>query len=96
MGTRGFIIVKLNKTLNENDLWELTKQYEAIDGIDFASNVIGQYDFVLSVDTKDLFENIIDKIKKTDSSGEVLSLKINNVYDKHREIKDLKILNDLL
>ncbi len=95
MGLRGYVIIKLNRSMNENELWDITKQFEAVDDIEFAAHVIGPYDFVLSIDTKRTFEKVIDEIKQVDVCGEIVSLKINNVYDKHREIKDLKILNDL-
>lgn len=95
MGLRGYVLVKLNKVLKSEKLWDLIKRYEAIDDIDFANNVIGIYDFVLTVDTKNPFEKVLDQIRKIEPDSEVVGLKVNNIYDKHREIKGLKILDEL-
>ena len=51
MGLRGYVLVKLHETPGPDGLWELTKSYEEIEGIDFACRVIGAYDYVLTVDT---------------------------------------------
>ncbi len=95
MGVRGYILVKLNKVLKSENIWELIKRYESIDDIEFATNVVGNYDFVLTVDTKKSFEMVLDQIRKIKSDSEVVGLKVNNIYDKHREIKELKILDEL-
>jgi hypothetical protein len=95
MGLRGYILVKLRKPLDTDGLWELTEKYESIDEVEFASHVIGEYDFVLSVDTGKSLESIIENVRTLNPSSEVLGLKINNNYDKHREIRDLKIFDDL-
>jgi hypothetical protein len=95
MGLRGYILVKLHKPLDTDGLWELTQKYESIDEVEFASHVIGEYDFVLSVDTGKSLESIIENVRTLNPSSEVQGLKINNNYDKHREIRDLKIFDDL-
>ncbi len=95
MGIRGYIIIKLEGTPDADRLWELTKLYESIDGVDFADTVTGMYDFVLTVDTKKTFEAVIHEVKELGTTANVLSLQINNLFDKHREIKDLKLLKDL-
>jgi hypothetical protein len=95
MGLRGYILVKLHKPLDTNGLWELTGKYESIDGVEFASHVIGEYDFVLSVDSGESLESIIEKIKRCHAAADTMGLKINNSYDRHREIRDLKIFDDL-
>jgi len=95
MGIRGYVIIKLKSTPDVDRLWELTKLYESIDGVDFADTVTGMYDFMLTVDTKEAFDAVIHEIKRVEKDSEVLSLQINNLFDKHREIKDLKLLKDL-
>ncbi len=95
MGVRGFIMVKLKKALDMDALWELTRRFEAMDDIEFAASVIGEYDFVLTVDTKGSFEKVLGAVRQVETAGEVIGLKVNNIYDKHREIKDLKILGEL-
>jgi transcriptional regulator of NAD metabolism len=95
MGARGYILVKLKSPLSEDELWGLVKQFESMDDVEFAARVIGPYDFVLTIDTK----SSLDAVKKQiDSQGEykkLESLKIDNIFIKHREIKDLKIFDDL-
>jgi hypothetical protein len=95
MGVRGYILVKLNKVQQSEKLWELIKRYESLDDIEFATNVVGNYDFVLTVDTKNPFEKVLDQIRKIEPDSEVVGLKVNNIYDKHREIKGLRILDEL-
>ena len=95
MGVRGYIIIKLSERLNNDDLWELTKRYESIDGIEFSDNVVGNYDFVLTIDTKKRIEEVLDKVKKTAKVDKAISLTTNNIFKKHREIKDLKILDNI-
>ncbi len=95
MGTRGYVVIKLKVLPDTDRLWELTKQYEEIDGVDFADTVSGMYDFVLTVDTKKAFDTVVHEIRKVEKNTEVLSLQSSNLFDKHREIKDLKLLNDL-
>jgi len=92
---RGYILVKLHEPLDHDALWELTRKYESIEGIEFASNVIGSYDYVLTVDTKDSFERVIEKARELNPQGNTVGLKSNESFGKHREIKDLKIFNDL-
>jgi hypothetical protein len=50
---------------------------------------------VLSVDMGKSLENVIEQVKTLNQSSDVLGLKININFDKHREIRDLKIFDDL-
>ncbi len=95
MGIRGYIILKLKETLKPDGLWELTKKYEEIEDVEFAARVVGPYDFVLTIDTKRSFEKALDTVKGIQPAKEAVGLKIDNEYGKHREIRDLKILNEL-
>ena len=95
MGARGYILVKLKKTMSEDELWELIKQFESIEDVEFAARVIGPYDFVLTIDTKTSIETVIKKIETHVVSKKLESLKIDNIFVKHREIKDLKILDEI-
>jgi len=95
MGTRGYVVIKLKTSPDADQLWELTKQYEEIDGVDFADTVSGLYDFVLTVDTKKAFDLVTHEIKKVEKNADILALQSSNLFDKHREIKDLKLLDDL-
>ena len=95
MGARGYVLVKLKKPMSEDELWELIKQFESIDDVEFAAHVIGPYDFVLTIDTKNSLESVIKKIDSHGVSKKVEALKIDNIFVKHREIKDLKILDDI-
>ena len=95
MGTRGYVIIKMKGPSDTDRLWELTRKYEEIEGVDFADAVTGQYDFVLTVDTGKAFDIVIHEIKSVEKNTEVLSLQSSNLFDRHREIKDLKLLNDL-
>jgi hypothetical protein len=85
----------VNRELTETELWNLVKRYEAVEGVDFCAHVIGTYDFVLAVDTKRSIESVAGEIEETGTCSEVLSLKVNNSFVKHRELKDLKILEDM-
>jgi len=100
MGMRGYILGKLEKTPEEKELWELTKSLESIPEVTFAENVIGAYDFVILVEvnpynTIRTFENVVDEINKKGIFKEVISLKENDIFIKHKEILDLKILEEL-
>jgi len=100
MGIRGYLILKLKEQADSNRLWDLKNLYESIEGVEYASNVIGPYDFVVSLDLpfsnkKLTIERVLEKIKQTKTCDKILSLKINNVFVKHQELKDLKILNEL-
>ncbi|KPJ86906.1 MAG: hypothetical protein AMS17_10455 [Spirochaetes bacterium DG_61] len=100
MGARGYLILKLKDTADPEQLWELKTLYESIEGVEYASHVIGPYDFVVSVDLPYLnkklsIESVMEEIRKTETCEKLISLKINNVFIKHQEIKDLKILDQL-
>jgi hypothetical protein len=95
MGLRGYVLVKLHETPGPDGLWELTKSYEEIEGIDFACRVIGAYDYVLTVDTSESMESIIEKVSGLDPKAETLSLTVDETYGKHRELRDLGIFEDL-
>ena len=95
MGARGYVLVKLKKPMSEDELWELVKQFESIDDVEFAARVIGPYDFVLTIDSKTSLDTVKKKIEDQGISNKLESLKIDNVFVKHREIKDLKILDDI-
>jgi hypothetical protein len=95
MGLRGFIVVKLHERMDHDELWELIMQYESMDGIEFASHVIGEYDFVLSIDTMESFESVIDRVRGTNPADRIVGLQISEEFDKHREIKDLNIFREL-
>jgi hypothetical protein len=95
MGLRGFVLVKLQETPDHERLWEITKGYEKIQGIEFASRVIGEYDYVLSVDTQKPMERIIEQVKRLCSGAEAVGLTIDETYGKHRELRDLKLFEDL-
>ena len=95
MGARGYVLMKLKKSMSEDELWELIKEFESIDAVEFAARVIGPYDFVLTIDTKTSLETVINWINSHGVSKKLVSLKIDNIFVKHREIKDLKILDDI-
>lgn len=93
---QGYLILKLKDALTEKELWELVKLYEGIEGVDFCSHVIGPYDFVLTVRSKEeSLDTITGKVERTATCEEILSLKVNDSFMKHRELKDLKILEEL-
>ena len=92
---QGYLILKLRSEPPEGELWELVKLYEEIDGVDFCSHVVGPYDFVLTVDTRESIESVAGKVEETGTCSNILSLKVNNSFVKHRELKDLQILEDL-
>jgi len=99
MGMRGYIIGKLEKISEEKELWEITKSLESIPEVTFAENITGVYDFILTVDinpsSRSTFENVVDEIKKRGIFKEIISLKENDILIKHREMLDLKILEEL-
>jgi len=95
MGARGYVLLKLKETASEDELWNLVKQFETIEDVEFAARVIGSYDFVLTIDTKSSLETVKQKIDSQGVYKKIESLKIDNVFVKHREIKDLKILDNL-
>ena len=93
---QGYLILKLKDALTERELWDLVKLYEGIEGVDFCSHVIGPYDFVLTVRSKEeSLDTITGKVERTATCEEILSLKVNDSFMKHRELKDLKILEEL-
>lgn len=93
---QGYLILKLKGSPSERELWELVKLYEGIEGVDFCSHVIGPYDFVLTVRSKEQsLDTITGKVERTATCEEILSLKVNDSFMKHRELKDLKILEEL-
>ena len=95
MGLRGYVLVKLHETLETDGFWELTKRYEEIEGIDFACRVVGAYDYVLSVDTVESMERILERVSELDPGVETLGLTVDETYGKHRELRDLGIFEDL-
>jgi hypothetical protein len=100
MGARGYIILKLKGDAEPDRLWELKNRYESIEGVEFASHVIGPYDFVVSIDLphrndKLTIESVLEKIGKIESCEEILSLTVNNVFVKHQELKGMKLLDQL-
>jgi hypothetical protein len=96
MSARGFILVTLpEESKNPDLLWELIKQYEEIEGVDFATRVLGPYDIVLTVDTTDTFENLLKEVRAA-RECEAVGLKSTDQFTRHREVQDLRILNDLI
>lgn len=95
MGTRGYVLVKLKTSPEPERLWEYTERYENVHGVDFADRVVGEYDFVLTVDTKKAFDVVIQEIRRIEKNADILPLTSSNVFDKHREVKNLRLLNDL-
>ena len=95
MGIRGYVIATLKEPTGEDELWELTKKLESTEDVEFAARVIGPYDFVLTVDTKQSLEAVTQRIETAGVFESMVSLKIDDIFGKHREIKDLRIFNDL-
>jgi len=100
MGARGYLILKVKDSADPDRLWELKNLYESFEGVELASHVVGPYDFVISIDLpyqkkKLSIESVVEKIKQTETCEDVISLKIHNVFVKHQEMKNLKILDQL-
>ena len=95
MGIRGYVLVKLKTSPVPERLWEYAEQYESIHGVDFADAVVGEYDFVLTIDTKKAFDVVVQEIRRIEKNADILSLQSSNVFDKHREIKNLRLLDEL-
>ena len=102
MGKRGYLLLKANfSTLNEDSvedqIWNFIKKVEEIDDIEYASNTIGEYDFLISIDTLSSIESIAEKVKniKPQWIKDITPLTENNIFKKHREIKDLSIFKNI-
>jgi hypothetical protein len=95
MGLRGYVLVKLHDPPHTDGLWELTKKYEDVEGVEFACRVIGAYDYVLSVDTVESMERVLEEVRGLVPSSEILGLTVDETYGKHRELRDLGIFEDL-
>ena len=102
MGKRGYILLKtdttfFNKSDNEDKIWELIRKIENIEDVEFASNTIGKYDFLITIDTNETIESAAKKVEKIlpEWIEETLLLTENNLFKKHRELKDLEIFNNM-
>ena len=95
MGIRGYVIAALKKPMGEDEMWALTKELESLEEVEFAARVIGPYDFVITIDTKQSLESAAKRIDDSGAFDSVVLLKIDDIFVKHREIKDLKILDEL-
>jgi hypothetical protein len=92
---QGYLLIKLDREPSDAELWDLVKRYEGVEGVDYCARVIGVYDFVITVDTKRSLDSVAREIEETGTCAGVLSLKVHDTFVKHRELKDLKILEDL-
>lgn len=95
MGIRGYVIAGLKAPMNEDELWECTKKLESLDDVVFASRVIGPYDFVITVDAKRSFDEGVKRIAETVPFDSIVTLKTDDTFVKHREIRDLELLSSL-
>ncbi len=96
MGKRGYILIKSKGFLNENESWELIKKLENLKDVEFVSNTVGDYDFVITVETQDTIDSVAEAIKEITADFEkMVVLSENDIFIKHREIKDLNIFNSL-
>lgn len=95
MGIRGYVIAGLKTRLSEEELWDLTKNLESIDDVEFAARVIGSYDFVITLDAKKSFDAVVKRIAETAPFERIETLKTDDTFVKHREIRDLEILKSL-
>jgi hypothetical protein len=95
VSVRGYILIRLARKLGQGEKWDLITRFESVEGVDFASSVIGPYDFVLNIDTPTTIERTLTFLKDTCGDGEFFPLTINDEFDKHREIQDLEILKNV-
>jgi hypothetical protein len=95
MSVQGYVLVRLTDTLGQAEEWELINRFEAIEGVDFASRVVGSYDFVLAIDTPTTIERTLTDIQKASGKGDFVPLTTSDVFNRHREIRDLEILRNL-
>ena len=95
MSAQGFILVRLADTLSEEGLWELVWRFEDVEGVELASRVIGPFDFVLTVDTTGTLDQVLEQVR-TVQEGEATGLKTSDEFIRHREMRDLKVLRDLI
>ncbi|MBN2325444.1 MAG: hypothetical protein JXQ30_17095 [Spirochaetes bacterium] len=95
MGIRGYVIAGLKAPLDEEKLWNLTKKLESLDEVAFAARVIGPYDFVITLDAEGPFDACVKRITETAPFERIVTLKTDDTFVKHREIRDLEILKSL-
>jgi hypothetical protein len=95
MSVQGYVLVRLADTLGQSEEWELVNRFEAIDGVVFASRVVGSYDFVLTIDTQTTIERTLTDIRKAYGKGECVPLTTSDVFIRHREIRDLELLKNM-
>ena len=95
MGIRGYVIAGLKARMSEDELWNLTKKLESLDEVEFAARVIGSYDFVITVDAKRSFDASVKRIAEAAPFERIVTLKTDDTFVKHREIRDLEILESL-
>lgn len=95
MSVQGYVLVRLADSPGQSEEWELINRFEAIEGVDFASRVVGSYDFVLTIDTQTSIERTLTEIRKVHGNGDFVPLTTSDVFNRHREIRDLEILKNL-
>jgi len=102
MGKRGYLLLKADLSiLNENSMndqiWNLIQSIENIDGVEYVTNTVGEYDFIVSVDTQESIESVSKQTEKIvpEWIKEIITLTENNFFNKHRELKDLEIFNNI-
>ena len=102
MGKRGYILLKadiasLDEKTADDQIWNLIQALENINDIEYVSNTIGEFDFIASIDTQKSIESVAEDVKKIIPQWikDVIPLTENNLFKKHRELKDLEIFKNL-
>ena len=102
MGQRGYLLLKadlsyLDEKAADEQIWDLIQSIEKIRGIEYVANTVGTYDFVATVDSQETIESVAEDVKNIipDWIKEVTPLTENNLFKKHRELKDLEILDNM-
>jgi len=92
---RGYILLKLKGNHTQDEIWDLIQSIEEIKDIEYVSHIIGLYDFIATVDTHSTLDAVAESFRKQSIFDQVITLKENNIFKKHRELKGLTLLEKL-
>ncbi|MHB0876536.1 MAG: hypothetical protein ACYC5O_10900 [Anaerolineae bacterium] len=89
MASRSYLLVRLDGSLDRDGVVRLVRQLEELDEVNFSEPVVGAFDLVVTAESSDPVESLVQKVESMPGVCEVVCLRATAIPWRERMWRNL-------